>query len=148
LDVLDVLLGRLPADLPASLFIVHHMAPEGTGEALLNRLGRHVSFRCKMAEKGESFERGRVYIAPADSHLLVKETTVLVTKGARENRYRPAMGDPSGQRFRCHTGHFFTAVSFLVSQSERIEETLSIALRMFEERKKPRFISKGSRRCW
>src|SRR5207249_8018793 len=39
------------------------------------------------------------------------------------------------QRYRCHTGHSFTAKALLTSQTERIEETLWISLRMFEERK-------------
>src|SRR5207248_8901920 len=43
--------------------------------------------------------------------------------------------NPDLQRYRCHTGHSFTAAALLASQSERIEETLWISLRMFEERK-------------
>jgi two-component system chemotaxis response regulator CheB len=39
------------------------------------------------------------------------------------------------QRYRCHTGHSFTARALLTSQSEKIEETIWVALRMFEERK-------------
>jgi two-component system, chemotaxis family, protein-glutamate methylesterase/glutaminase len=39
------------------------------------------------------------------------------------------------QRYRCHTGHSFTAATLLTSQSEKIEETLWTSLRMFEERK-------------
>lgn len=39
------------------------------------------------------------------------------------------------QRYRCHTGHSFTSSALLLSQWERIEETLWTALRMFEERK-------------
>src|SRR5437879_5987358 len=38
-------------------------------------------------------------------------------------------------RYRCHTGHSFTAKALLTSQTEKIEETLWISLRMFEERK-------------
>jgi len=38
-------------------------------------------------------------------------------------------------RYRCHTGHSFTLPALLDGQSEKIEETLWIALRMFEERK-------------
>ncbi len=37
-------------------------------------------------------------------------------------------------RYRCHTGHAFTAAVLLAVQSEKIEETLRTALRMFEER--------------
>jgi hypothetical protein len=40
-----------------------------------------------------------------------------------------------GLQYRCHTGHSFTTASLLTSQSEKIEETLWVALRMFEERK-------------
>jgi two-component system, chemotaxis family, protein-glutamate methylesterase/glutaminase len=39
------------------------------------------------------------------------------------------------KRYRCHTGHSFTRSALLTSQSEKIEEMLWIALRMFEERR-------------
>src|ERR1700761_7982326 len=91
LEVLDQLVGQLPTDLPAAIFIVQHMAPQNSGAALLHALGKHKAFACKLARDGEAFEEGRIYIAPADYHLLIKEKTVLVTKGARENRYRPAI---------------------------------------------------------
>lgn len=38
MEALDDLIGQLPTDLPASTFIVQHMAPESTGEALLHKL--------------------------------------------------------------------------------------------------------------
>lgn len=38
-------------------------------------------------------------------------------------------------RYRCHTGHAYTAPVLLAAQSAKIEETLWIALRMFEERR-------------
>ncbi len=41
----------------------------------------------------------------------------------------------SNLRFRCHTGHAYTAASLLAEQSNKIEETMWTALRMFEERK-------------
>lgn len=93
LEALDEIVGRLPAGLPASIFIVQHMPPEGTGKALLGRLGRCNSFDPKLAEDEEAFEPGRIYVAPPDSHLLLGKTKLRVTKGARENRYRPAI-DP------------------------------------------------------
>src|SRR5690349_3262216 len=83
LEALDRVIGGLPALLPVSSFVVQHMAPESTGDALLQRLARHKSFKCKLARDGESFKAGSLYIAPADYHLLVKKKTVLVTKGAR-----------------------------------------------------------------
>jgi len=93
LEALDQLVGQLPTDLSASLFFVQHMAAHNSGEPLLRRLRRHQAFRPKLAADKERFKRGRIYIAPPDSHLLLKKDRVLVTKGARENRYRPAI-DP------------------------------------------------------
>ncbi|HEY8784370.1 MAG TPA: chemotaxis protein CheB [Mucilaginibacter sp.] len=38
-------------------------------------------------------------------------------------------------RYRCHTGHAYTANVLLAEQTKKIEETMWIALRMFEERR-------------
>jgi two-component system chemotaxis response regulator CheB len=93
LETLDELIGQLPTDLAASVFIVQHMAPGSSGEALTRRLSRYKAFRAKLAREGERFKSGRIYIAPPDSHLLLKTDRMLVRKGARENRSRPAV-DP------------------------------------------------------
>src|SRR5687767_14213167 len=110
LEALDALIGQLPADLPASIFIVQHMAPQSTGEALLHRLSRHKVFDCKLAKDGESFKRGRIYIAPPDNHLLVKKKELLVTKGARENRCRPAIDPLFRSAAVSHTAHVIGVV--------------------------------------
>ncbi len=39
------------------------------------------------------------------------------------------------KRYRCHTGHAYTEASLLAAQTQKIEETMWIALRMFEERR-------------
>jgi two-component system chemotaxis response regulator CheB len=93
LHALDELFGQLPGDLPASFLVVQHMEPQISGDALVRKLRRHKSLGIKFAADGEAFKPGTVYIAPPDYHLLVKQTRLLVTKGARENRYRPAI-DP------------------------------------------------------
>jgi two-component system chemotaxis response regulator CheB len=93
LEAVDRLVGALPTDLRASIFIVQHMAPQNSAEPLLRRLSRHKAFQPKLAENGDRFKPGRIYIAPPDNHLLVKKSTMLVTKGASENRHRPAI-DP------------------------------------------------------
>jgi two-component system chemotaxis response regulator CheB len=92
LDALDTLIAQLPKDLNASIFIVQHMAPEGTAEVLIDRISRH-ALKVKLAEDGAAVKPATIYVAPPDFHLLVKKTKLLVTKGARENRFRPAI-DP------------------------------------------------------
>lgn len=44
------------------------------------------------------------------------------------------MAQGNQHRYRCHTGHAFTSSALLAQQSVKIEETLWVALRMFEER--------------
>ena len=73
--------------------MVLHLAAENTGQAVLHHLSQHAAFTCKFASDGETFKVGTIYIAPPNYHLLVKKKTVLVTKGARESRYRPGI-DP------------------------------------------------------
>lgn len=41
----------------------------------------------------------------------------------------------SSLRFRCHTGHVYTAAALMAEQTKKIEETMWVALRMFEKRK-------------
>lgn len=93
LAAIDKLVAQLRADVPASLFVVQHMAADANGDALLHQLRKHDTLGCKLAQNGETFKPGTIYIAPPDQHMLVKERTMLVTKGARENRSRPAI-DP------------------------------------------------------
>lgn len=45
------------------------------------------------AEHGERLERGRIYIAPPDRHLLVRDGAALLSRGPRVNCTRPAV-DP------------------------------------------------------
>jgi two-component system chemotaxis response regulator CheB len=91
LEALDDLIGHFPADFAAS--IVQHMAPENSGEALTGRLCRHKAIDVRLAKEGERITPERVYVAPADNHLLLKAGKVLVRKGARESRNRPRV-DP------------------------------------------------------
>ncbi len=93
LEALDKLVGQLPLGIPASIFIVQHMGPETTAAALMATLGKYRAFDCKLAANGDRFQSQRVYVCPPDYHLLIKKNHLLVSKGARENRYRPGI-DP------------------------------------------------------
>ncbi len=91
-EALSNLLSHLPADLPASIFIVLHIPPH-TPSLLPSILDRVSPLPVSQAINGEKIERGRVYVAPPDNHLLVERGFVRVLRGPKENRYRPAV-DP------------------------------------------------------
>jgi two-component system, chemotaxis family, protein-glutamate methylesterase/glutaminase len=92
IEALRMLVGALPKELPASVFVVLHMSPEAPSMLadILNRFGR---LPAANAEDGERIRRGRIYVAPPDRHLLVEPGVVRTTHGPKENRFRPAV-DP------------------------------------------------------
>lgn len=87
------LVAQLPATLTAAVLVVQHFAPDSDGQQLVDRLARHTGLECLLPTNGEPLRAGTLYLAPPDRHLLAKDGTtahVLVTKGPRENHYRPA----------------------------------------------------------
>ena len=91
-EALKILVGNLPKDFAASIFIVWHMSPNirGVLPQVLNRAG---TVHAAHAYDNEPILPNRIYVAPPDRHLLVEAGRVRVTKGPKENRFRPAV-DP------------------------------------------------------
>ena len=91
-DALKKLVAALPAGFDAAVFVVWHIAPDVTGvlPQVLAKAGR---LPAAHAVDGEALETGRIYVAPPDRHLTVEPGRVRVSKGPKENRFRPAV-DP------------------------------------------------------
>lgn len=93
IDALQVLVGGLPSDLRASLFVVVHIGADGLGIVpdILQGAGR---LPASNARNWETIRLGRIYVAPPDHHLLLEPSGhVRITRGPKENRFRPAV-DP------------------------------------------------------
>lgn len=90
IEALSLLMGTLPADLAASVFVVQHVSPQVPSH-LPEILSRRGSLPASHPHDGEEFQPGRVYIAPPDRHLLVEDGRVRVGRGPRENLFRPAV---------------------------------------------------------
>jgi two-component system, chemotaxis family, protein-glutamate methylesterase/glutaminase len=91
-EALRHVVSRLPEDLPAAVFVVLHVPAIATS-VLPAILGRAGDLPTAHAEDGAEIERGRIYIAPPDHHLLVQPGFMRVNRGPKENGYRPAI-DP------------------------------------------------------
>ena len=92
-EALKILVSGLPANLPASVFVVWHMAPEIRESVLPYALQKAGKLPAKQAVDGEAIKTGQIYVAPPDFHLLLETDRIRVTKGPKENRFRPAV-DP------------------------------------------------------
>jgi two-component system chemotaxis response regulator CheB len=66
--LVEQILRALPPDFPAAVAVCQHM-PHGFVDRWAERLGPLCWLRVKVAEDGERFERGNVYIAPVGRHL-------------------------------------------------------------------------------
>jgi two-component system chemotaxis response regulator CheB len=92
IEALRELVRGLPEDFAAAVCVVLHISPQAPGilDAILSRAG---VLPAHNPRDGERLCAGRIYVAPPDCHLLVEPGRVRVTKGPRENRFRPAI-DP------------------------------------------------------
>jgi two-component system chemotaxis response regulator CheB len=91
-EALDHVVAGLPPELPAAIFVVLHLSAGGRSvlPAILSRAG---PLPASVPKDGMRPERGHIYVAPPDRHLLLVGRRVRVTGGPRENGHRPAV-DP------------------------------------------------------
>lgn len=89
---LKEIVRELPQDLPAAVFVVIHIPAEGTSilPDILNRAG---SLPAVHPVDGDEIQRGRIYVAPNNHHLLLIRGYIHLVRGPRENNVRPAI-DP------------------------------------------------------
>lgn len=92
MEALARLVAGLPAGLQASVFVVWHTAP-GVKSVLPAVLEKAGPLPAKNPVDGEPIERGRIYVAPSDHHMLLERGYIRIAKGPKENRFRPAI-DP------------------------------------------------------
>ncbi|MDT5294850.1 MAG: two-component system, chemotaxis family, protein-glutamate methylesterase/glutaminase [Acidobacteriota bacterium] len=92
IEALRTIAGGLPKDFPASVFVVMHTSPEAPG-ILADILDRAGTLPAANAVDGERILPGRIYVAPPDRHLIIEPNRVRLTRGPKENRFRPAV-DP------------------------------------------------------
>jgi two-component system chemotaxis response regulator CheB len=89
-EALGGLVGELPEDLPAAVFVVLHVAAEHKSvlPRILSSAGR---LPAKHARDNEPIVPGRIYVARPDHHLTLADGHVRVVRGPRENGHRPAV---------------------------------------------------------
>jgi two-component system chemotaxis response regulator CheB len=92
IEALRVLSAGLPPDLPAAVCVVVHTAADAPG--ILHRiLNDKAGLPVIDVTQGMRLAAGRMYVAPPDHHLIVEPGTLRLSKGPKENRFRPAI-DP------------------------------------------------------
>jgi two-component system, chemotaxis family, protein-glutamate methylesterase/glutaminase len=90
LTAFETIVSQLPSNFPAAVFIVWHISPDYPS-LLPEILARSTSLPVKHASGKEPIRPGHIYVAPPDHHLLVEWGYVRLSRGPKENRFRPAI---------------------------------------------------------
>jgi two-component system chemotaxis response regulator CheB len=91
LKAVTQLVSTIPANLDTAIFVVLHVARSSFGPTLVRHIQNVTSYECVLAADGLAIEKGHLYVALPDHHLIIKPDVMLVTKGAHENRWRPSI---------------------------------------------------------
>lgn len=87
---IEAIAAALPPDFPAPVLVVLHLSP--TRKSLLPEILAHAGpLLAAAASDGEPLRPGRIYVASPDQHLMVEHGCVRVTRGPKENQFRPSI---------------------------------------------------------
>lgn len=93
-SALEMIIPRLPEDIPAPIFVVQHMPP-GFTKQLAERLNNISEITVKEAENNERVRDGMAYIAPGGRHMRVKKAAnvvrIKITDGEPVNAVKPSI---------------------------------------------------------
>ena len=89
-EALQTVVGSLPPELPAAVFVVLHLYPRSESflPGILSRAG---ALHAVHPQDGDPIEKGRIYVAPPDHHLLVERDHIHVGTGPKEQHQRPCI---------------------------------------------------------
>jgi len=82
--------GGLPPNFPAAVLVVLHIL-EQAPSALPGVLGRCTELRVEQGVDGRPLQAATVYVAPPGEHLLVDGAYAALSRGPKENGYRPSI---------------------------------------------------------
>lgn len=89
-EALTEFVAGLPPDLPGAVLVVLHMPPNAPS-VLAKILDRSGPLSAVAPTDGQPLERGWIYVAVPDRHLLVADHQILLSEGPTENGHRPAV---------------------------------------------------------
>lgn len=85
------LLATFNEELDAAVFIVIHTARNSMTDVILNTFQKQTQLNCVIPADQEQIKNRTIYLAPTDHHMLIEKGTIIITRGAYENHWRPSI---------------------------------------------------------
>jgi two-component system chemotaxis response regulator CheB len=89
-EALKAVVAGVPSEFRGTIFIVLHVGSSDSSY-LAEILARVSKLPVAQAEDGHRAEPGHIYVARPDYHLVLERGTMHLTRGPKENRFRPAV---------------------------------------------------------
>jgi two-component system, chemotaxis family, protein-glutamate methylesterase/glutaminase len=90
LDAVIQIVASLPPDLPAAVFVVVHISPRSPNY-IPDILRRRTAMQVLQASDGERIQTGRIYVAPPDRHVVIRDHHIHLSRGPKEGLQRPSI---------------------------------------------------------
>lgn len=84
------LISALPSKFPATVIIVQH-ASAHSNASLSSKLTVTTAHSIVSPINGQRFEPGQIYLSPPNKHILLKDDSIVLGNGPKENRVRPSI---------------------------------------------------------
>ncbi|HEU0185323.1 MAG TPA: chemotaxis protein CheB [Blastocatellia bacterium] len=89
-EAMKTLVGGLPEKFPGTVLLVQHLSP--TSPSLLPEiLAAAGPLPVSFLKDIQPLKAGHIYVAPPDHHLLLEQGHVRLTRGPKENSFRPSI---------------------------------------------------------
>ena len=89
-EAIKQMVGELPSDLPAAVFVVMHISPR-TRSYLPDILQRATPLLVVGASEGAPIRKGTLYVSPPDRHLVISQGHIHLSRGPKEGLQRPSI---------------------------------------------------------
>lgn len=88
--ILKIIEG-LPQRIDAAIMIVLHLSRKSSADNIVEIFQRHTELQCVASIDKMEIEKGKIYLAQPEHHLLVSGDVIRLNQGPEENKYRPSI---------------------------------------------------------
>jgi two-component system chemotaxis response regulator CheB len=100
------LIAQLDISVNAAVLVVFHVSKKSSGSNISDLLQKQTTLICSCPPDGTVIEKGHLYVATPNCHMMVRDGQISINQGARENKYRPSID----VLFRSAAVHYGTRV--------------------------------------